>query len=329
MAADPGRFSPGGQLREKDDLINLLISVKRAGLKAGLSEAEIKSAVELKLRQLKCNKQKWSFREKLLFIFIFVAIICAVALQNKDFLSSRCGIENNYIVMEITRPITDCRICKGIRKFRILRNVTREEFAQYAYLGQPMLVKGGCQNWTALNVFSYDFFKQLYNEIPGAYQSVEEECQFFPFKTEFLQLDDVFKMPESRAKMLSPDEKTWYIGWSNCNPDVAAVLRKHYSRPHFLPEDSELSAIDWIFMGYKGQGASMHLDYVQRPSWQAQIAGSKTWYLLPPPECEKECHSMNVTVQKGDIILIDTNQWYHTTFIEGSEMSITLGSEYD
>lgn len=82
-------------------------------------------------------------------------------------------------------------------------------------------------------------------------------------------------------------------------------------------------------MGYRGQGASMHLDYVRRPSWQAQIKGSKSWFLLPPPECEHICNALNITVSRGDIILVDTNQWYHTTVIEGDEMSVTLGSEYD
>lgn len=46
---------------------------------------------------------------------------------------------------------------------------------------------------------------------------------------------------------------------SNCNPDVAQILRQHYFRPNFLPDDSESSAIDWIFMGYSQQGASMHV----------------------------------------------------------------------
>ncbi|GFU30016.1 uncharacterized protein NPIL_514491 [Nephila pilipes] len=231
--------------------------------------------------------------------------------------------------MEVTRPIANCEICKNIDSFTILENVTKEEFSKYAYLGHPLLVRDGCKNWTALDIFNYDFFKHLYITTEGAYRSVEEECQFFPFRTTFLSLQEVFNMTESRAKMASKNEETWYIGWSNCNPDISTVLRQHYSKPHFLPDDSELSAIDWIFMGYQGPGASMHLDYVRRPSWQAQIKGRKTWYLLPPPECEDVCTSMNITVHRGDIILIDTNQWYHTTVIEGEEMSVTLGSEYD
>jgi len=75
-------------------------------------------------------------------------------------------------------------------------------------------------------------------------------------------------------------------------------------------------------MGYSGQGSSVHvsawsdwkndynftkyviflkLDYVQRPSWQAQISGRKRWTLLPTPECEHKCTSFSVTVNKGEM----------------------------
>nr|XP_022318027.1 uncharacterized protein LOC111121168 [Crassostrea virginica] len=58
-------------------------------------------------------------------------------------------------------------------------------------------------------------------------------------------------------------------------------------------------------------------------------SGQKTWTLIPTPECEDVCSSMNVTVSKGDIIVLDTNQWYHATYIHPGEISITIGSEYD
>lgn len=54
-------------------------------------------------------------------------------------------------------------------------------------------------------------------------------------------------------------------------------------------------------MGELACSMPLQLDYVQRPSWQAQISGMKTWTLIPAPECESQCHSMNVTVHKGDI----------------------------
>ena len=36
-------------------------------------------------------------------------------------------------------------------------------------------------------------------------------------------------------------------------------LRKHYERPSFLPDDSESSHLDWMFMGGTGTGADMHV----------------------------------------------------------------------
>jgi len=262
-----------------------------------------------------------------------MVLIIAIYVRRWDhMMSSRCVVSNNYFVMEASRPPTDCQICRNVDRFLILENTTKEEFAKYAYTGQPILVRGATHHWSALKTFSFDFFHEIYSQTPGAYESVEHECQFFPFKSEFNHLSEVFAMPEDRVRMspMSPySSKPWYIGWSNCNPEIASILRKHYSRPTFLPDDSESSAIDWIFMGYSQIGASMHLDYVQRPSWQAQISGSKTWHLLPPPECERECKAINITVQTGEIILIDTNQWYHDTHINPGPISITIGSEYD
>lgn len=51
----------------------------------------------------------------------------------------------------------------------------------------------------------------------------------------------------------------WYIGWSNCNPEVTQELRQHYGKPYFLPNTSENDDIDWMFMGGPGLGAHMHV----------------------------------------------------------------------
>ncbi|KAA0193818.1 hypothetical protein HAZT_HAZT004532 [Hyalella azteca] len=71
------------------------------------------------------------------------------------------------------------------------------------------------------------------------------------------------------------------------------------------------------------------IDHVGKPSWQAQIRGSKTWTLEPPPECYFQCQTLSVTVHPGNIIVLDTNAWYHKTLIVSDELSITIGSEYD
>ena len=102
------------------------------------------------------------------------------------------------------------------------------------------------------------------------------------------------------------------------------------------------------------------IDNVGKPSWQAQIRGTKHWTLEPPRECEFECSRLEVTVYPNDIsgclfgkffcfefciffrfpifkiypilifvVVLDTDTWYHGTTIIGDEISITIGSEYD
>ena len=60
-----------------------------------------------------------------------------------------------------------------------------------------------------------------------------------------------------------------------------------------------------------------------------QIRGRKTWLINPPPDCEHVCRRHSVTVESGDVIIIDTNIWYHETFVHEGDMSITIGAEYD
>ncbi|KAJ7362086.1 hypothetical protein OS493_013177 [Desmophyllum pertusum] len=134
----------------------------------------------------------------------------------------------------------------------------------------------------ASSVFS--FFKRLYaRNKEAAQEDPDMGCVFFPYKSGFDSLAEALKMPKSRAQWKG---KPWYIGWSNCDPVVRHELRKYYNKPYFIPFDAETGDQDWIFMGGPGPGAPIHLDMVNRPSWQAQLSGQKTWTLIPPPECE-------------------------------------------
>lgn len=146
--------------------------------------------------------------------FIFVFVFFAILYQKWDnLLDKRCAIANNYFVMEVSRPVTNCEICRNVSSVIVLQNPSKETFEKYAYTGQPLLVRGATANWTALNTFTFDFFRNVYANIKDAFQSVEEECQFFPFKTEFTSLKEVFAMPQERVTLRSNFAKPWYIGW--------------------------------------------------------------------------------------------------------------------
>ncbi|XP_015593936.1 uncharacterized protein LOC107267143 [Cephus cinctus] len=238
---------------------------------------------------------------------------------------TRCLVPNNYLTWEFTRPVSNCDFCRGVDSALYLRNISKEEFSRYAYSSRPMVVQGAASHWPAKRVFSLHFFKNLYESIEGAYESVEEECQFLHFKSDFANLREVFAMSERRAINLGEDP--WYVGWKNCHPQVLEIMKRFYHVPHFLPDDAEIPQTNYVFLGYD-QGAVMHLDYIPRLMWQAQILGSKTWTVAPTPECDRVCRKFDFSVGSGDILLLDTRIWYHGTYVENGHLSLTITSEY-
>ncbi|KAJ8965748.1 hypothetical protein NQ317_016883 [Molorchus minor] len=104
-------------------------------------------------------------------------------------------------------------------------------------------------------------------------------------------------------------------------------MHKHYPKPHFLPNDVEFPMKEYVFMGYD-DGATMHIDFINRLMWQAQLKGSKTWFLRPPPECQNVCTPLSFLAEPGDVVLLDTRVWYHGTTTTPGQFSLSIQSEY-
>lgn len=291
----------------------------------------------------------WSQRTKCFFygsMALFALIFCVFFLNvpvtgeqvtafwyewnDYDIYKEPCLLNNIEGLSSLFRPPVNCRFCINLTSIDRVSNLTPHIFEDiYAYSGRPVVVVDGAKNWTAPKIFSFEFFKGIYSENSPALESKGYNCQFFPYQTEFANLAEVFQMDPERIKN-TDHSKPWYIGWSNCDFSAANILRKHYSKPYFLPKSSESSKTDWIFMGTPGYGAHMHVDNVGNPSWQAQVTGHKRWSLMPPPECYFDCkQSLEVIVNPGEIIVLDTNIWFHSTRNVGDDLSITIGSEYD
>ena len=149
-----------------------------------------------------------------------VVLLVAVILSyygdyiKSQLITSKCWVRNNYIVMEATRPPTKCeRVCSGVGgALELSANISREEFEQWAYLSRPLVVRGGAAHWPALDKFSLGFLRSLYDSIEGSYEAVTEDCQFLPFRSEFLDLRTALAMHPARAAAL-PGTKHWYFGW--------------------------------------------------------------------------------------------------------------------
>lgn len=277
-------------------------------------------------------------------------------LLDDEIQSEECAVPLPSFIEPTLWPIDDCKMCIGLTEIKRVENITKEEFLEkYAYTAVPIIVTDAMKNWTGMSEINFNFLKNLYakadeialkkrqaklnshklKSIMKTFKSISDEprndeekdtCQFFPYKTNFQNLREVFTLETNEENKY---DKPWYVGWSNCNGYASEILRQHYQRPYFLPDESEMSRLDWIFMGTPDYGAAMHIDQVNNPSWQAQISGIKQWTFKPPAECLLKCSTLYVDVLPGDVIVFDSNRWYHSTFIKGTEISLTIGSEYD
>ena len=92
-------------------------------------------------------------------------------------------------------------------------NISAERFYElYSFTGRPVLVKGALRNWTAVDTFSFHYFQEIYFNTSGALETIDEECQFFPYQTDFFTLEDALSMSDARAAF-EEGEPNWYIGW--------------------------------------------------------------------------------------------------------------------
>jgi len=219
------------------------------------------------------NRSFAATRPKKLLVMLFVPFLYGILNTYfytniiKSFQGTRCLLPNNYLVWEFTRPITNCDYCRDIEAPLILPNLTKEEFRFYSYSSRPMIIKNAAYDWSAHKEFTLEFFRNLYERTEGAYESVEEECQFLHFKSNFANLREVFAMSKDRA-LHREGEDSWYVGWKNCHPQILDVMKQFYNVPCFLPDDAEVPYSNYIFMGYE-EGAVMHVSFVAKQSFAA------------------------------------------------------------
>lgn len=223
-----------------------------------LNRTLLSQGVTLKvLRSISSQKSSSKDSSRLIIFFVLpLTLISVICLNPSSLLASRCILANNYLLWEFTRPVSDCSYCSNTTEALILKNASRESFKLFAYSSRPMIVKGAAKDWPASRVFSLDYFRQLYDEIPDAYESVVEECQFLHFHSDFENLQQVLQMDRKRAQ--NEGSRPWYVGWKNCHPQVLEHMRQFYQTPSFLPDDAEVPPTNYVFLGYE-QGAHMHV----------------------------------------------------------------------
>lgn len=130
-----------------------------------------------------------------------------------DLTKEPCILPLPESVADYVRPPIDCGVCKGVNSVDRVEKLNSETFeVKYAYSGVPVVVTDGAKNWSATTAFSFEFFKSIYADDSPVLQHSENHCQFFPYKTSFGSLAEVFNMSEDRINFKEGSEP-WYIGW--------------------------------------------------------------------------------------------------------------------
>lgn len=233
--------------------------------------------------------------------------------------------------VDYCRIPADCSVCSGVNQIDELHisNISIQNFVEkYSYTGRPLVVRNASLQWRAMTDLDYYWLKEQYLRDPKV-MDLNEDCWFNRYKTkEFKTLADVFKLPDNRVQMKSG--RSWYVGWEVCHEQVLQELLKLYERPAFIhPESTQSNS--WIFIGTPGKGAYKHVDEVDMAFWQAQINGIKKWKLSPPPECYWTCGSktLETILYPGDILVVKTSFWFHSTEILGNQLSLVVNSKFD
>jgi len=235
--------------------------------------------------------------------------------------------------VDFCRLPADCSVCKDVTQIDDIHinRITMQQFAEgYAYSSRPLVVRNASLHWRAIKELNYHWLKDIYLSDSEILEYQHEDCWFNRYQTrEFRNLAAVFRLPEYRVSMAAG--QGWYVGWAVCQKQVAEALFEMFERPAFIDPDSTPPSKPWIFIGTPGPGAHSHIDNVDLSSWQAQISGIKKWVLKPPPECYWTCGStpLQTVVYPGDIIVINTNFWFHSTQILGQDLSLVITNEYD
>lgn len=200
-----------------EELAILFSDLREKSLKGGETVENIRSEF---LRQVVKDRQTSSKKRRNFkwFLIVVLPVVLALAFYYFDVIEllevnkEPCLVNVNEIFIEVTRKRTNCSLlCEGLTEIPRVSDLTKREFAtKYAYTGRPVVVVDGAKDWSAVDRFNFTFFKDLFDKNKDAYRVNEEECQFFPYRTEFISLEQAMNMSKERSEWKA---EPWYFGW--------------------------------------------------------------------------------------------------------------------
>ena len=162
----------------KQEAISQLCDILERARASGLPQEKIRNCLESKdlvsVFESGGNRRScWKYTKCLSFHCIIFNVLPAMLLLALmgfplfEFMNeSPCLVPKPEIFLDLVQPLLDCKFCENVTEAPRLKNITPYEFVHnYAYTSRPSLFVGAASEWPAVDLFSYDYFRKLYQQV--------------------------------------------------------------------------------------------------------------------------------------------------------------------
>lgn len=213
-------------------------------------------------------------------------------------------------------------------------------FENYASKSKPVVLTEHINNWKAVKEWSFDYFKENYGDTVVTIHTCKPPTNTDLYETTLGEYVDYLK-----AGVFEDDP--WYCDWifMDNQPELLEDYEKITAFGDnwisYIPR-GVLNDTKWIYMGPKGTGTPLHIDFSMTSAWNAVIVGQKKWAFFHPdqtpylydgkvdvfnPDLEKfplfkNATPIIVTQNPGEVMYTPSGWWHQVLNIE-SGISIT------
>ncbi len=222
---------------------------------------------------------------------------------------------------------------------KIKNELSQKEFLT-DYAKKPLLLEGIADSWKATQIWSLEYLKEKY----GDKLVLIRKCNH-------IEISDLYETTLGEyidyLKVEGQEENPWYCTWSfmeNCKEiyeDYNSIEIFKDNWIDYIPR-GEMNDCKWLFIGPKGSGTPLHLDFAMTSAWNAVITGRKKWIFFSPedskymyegmvdafnPNLEKfpefsKANPIIVYQNPGDIVYTPSGWWHQVINLEDG-ISIT------
>ncbi|XP_014678391.1 PREDICTED: uncharacterized protein LOC106818180, partial [Priapulus caudatus] len=191
---------------------------------------------------------------------------------------------------------SDCRACEDLEDIDHVRNVSWEVTTEsYLRADVPVIVTDGIANWTATDLFSWEFLSQFYSTEAATRESYP--CAFTSNVRVKYGNNRLFLKKAAKQEITK-----WFAYWENCERPAARTFRQFFRRPYFLPAMVEMAESNWLFLANNYRAKSYkEVPIISDLVWFAQVRGKTYVKLTPRSPCNRTCDVLTDTLYEGEI----------------------------